>query len=503
MKDLVIGLSLLGMVSACIPAPQAKDNVEEDYCQYVNPFIGNADNGHTFPGACAPFGLIQASPESGVGSWRYCSGYNYEDNFIEGFAQTHLNGTGCPDLGDILLFPFCGDIKDNTYKSEYDKSTQKASPGYYAVTLSDYGVDAEITATAHTALHRYKFNNEGPARLLVDLQRGMVGSKDALKTHVLEAELEMPDNQTITGHNQTRAWVTRHYFYVIKFDRPYTVKEELPAEKGEKAKRLILEFDTKPGEAVQVKIAMSSVSIDGALASLQKENPAWDFDAVHQSTRDQWQALLSRAQVTGTTDEKTSFYTSMYHLMMQPNNIADIDGRYRGIDDNIHMSPTGEYYSTFSLWDTYRAVHPLYTILNPDKVDAMIQTMLDHQKIQGFLPIWALWGKENFCMIGNHAIPVIVDAYLKGFKGFDAEEAYQAVKASATVSHFNSDWETFEKYGYFPFDIIDTESVSKTLECAYDDYCVAQMAKALGKTEDYERFSKRAAFYKNLSLIHI
>ena len=220
MKDLVIGLSLLGMVSACSPAPQAKDNVEEDYCQYVNPFIGNADNGHTFPGACAPFGLIQASPESGVGSWRYCSGYNYEDNFIEGFAQTHLNGTGCPDLGDILLFPFCGDIKDNTYKSEYDKSTQKASPGYYAVTLSDYGVDAEITATAHTALHRYKFNNEGPARLLVDLQRGMVGSKDALKTHVLEAELEMPDNQTITGHNQTRAWVTRHYFYVIKFDRP-------------------------------------------------------------------------------------------------------------------------------------------------------------------------------------------------------------------------------------------------------------------------------------------
>lgn len=199
MKDLVIGLSLLGMVSACSPAPQAKDNVEEDYCQYVNPFIGNADNGHTFPGACAPFGLIQASPESGVGSWRYCSGYNYDDNFIEGFAQTHLNGTGCPDLGDILLFPFSGDIKDNTYKSEYDKSTQKASPGYYAVTLSDYGVDAEITATAHTALHRYKYNNEGPARLLVDLQRGMVGSKDALKTHVLEAELEMPDNQTITG----------------------------------------------------------------------------------------------------------------------------------------------------------------------------------------------------------------------------------------------------------------------------------------------------------------
>ena len=498
MKDLVIGLSLLGIVSACSPAPQSKDNIEEDYCQYVNPFIGNADNGHTFPGACAPFGLIQASPESGVGSWRYCSGYNYDDNFIEGFAQTHLNGTGCPDLGDILLFPFSGDIKDNTYKSEYDKSTQKAAPGYYAVTLSDYGVDAEMTATAHTALHRYTYKEEGPARLLVDLQRGMVGSTESLKTHVLEADIDMPDNRTITGHNQTREWVTRHYFYAIKFDHPYTVKEELPAEKDEKAKRLILEFDTKPGEAVQVKIAISSVGVDGALASIQKENPAWDFEAVRQATHDQWQALLARAQVTGTTDEKTSFYTSMYHLMMQPNNIADTDGRYRGLDDKIYTSPTGEYYSTFSLWDTYRAAHPLYTILNTDKVDAMIQTMLDHEKIQGFLPIWALWGKENFCMIANHAIPVVVDAYLKGFKGFDAEEAYQAVKASATTSHYNSDWETFEKYGYFPFDIIKAESVSKTLECAYDDYCVAQMAKALGKTEDYEHFSKRAGFYKNL-----
>ena len=203
------------------------------------------------------------------------------------------------------------------------------------------------------------------------------------------------------------------------------------------------------------------------------------------------------------TVAKRIFYTALYHAFMQPIMFNDCSGEYRGTDKNIYGDPGFTNYTVFSLWDTYRAAHPFYTLMVPERVDDFVNSLIEQGEVQGFLPIWALWGKENFCMIGNHAIPVIVDAYLKGFKGFDAEEAYQAVKASATVSHFNSDWETFEKYGYFPFDIIDTESVSKTLECAYDDYCVAQMAKALGKTEDYERFSKRAAFYKNLSLIHI
>lgn len=468
-----------------------------DYTQYVNPFIGNADNGHTFPGACVPFGLIQASPESGVGSWRYCSGFNYDDEFIEGFAQTHLNGTGVPDLGDILMFPFCGEVKEGTYRSTYNRATQKASPGYYAVTLTDANVNVELTATARTAFHRYTFKGHDP-HILLDLQRGLVGNKDKIKDRVLQAEISMPDSYTITGHNEVRAWVQRHYYYVIQFDKPYTVSEELPAFEGEKAKRLLLSFNTKPGETVQVKVALSTVSVDGAQTSMKKESPNWDFTTVKQAAKKQWNELLSRAHVTGTDTERINFYTSMYHLFVQPNNIADTDGKYRGIDDKIHTATIGDYYSTLSLWDTYRAAHPLYTLLTPERVDGMIQSMISHFNIQGFLPIWTLWGKENYCMIGNHAIPVIVDAYLKGFNGFNVENAYQAIRETSMKSHLNSDWKTYNNFGYYPFDIVTVESVSRTLESAYDDYCVAQMAKTLGKDGDYAYFSQRANYYKNL-----
>ncbi len=485
------------LMYAC-SSKSSPDNSVTDYCQYVNPLIGTAYNGHTFPGATVPFGFIQVSPETGNDSWTYCSGYNYDDDSIIGFAQNHLNGTGCQDLGDILMLPFSGDITNGVYRGKFKKIEETASPGYYSVRLSDFEIDAELTATQRTAHHRYTFHKDAPARILLDMQSGIVWNTKAIETHVLAAEMEMPDNQTITGHQQVRNWVTRQYYYVIRFDKPYTVKEELPAKEGNKAKRLILDFDIKPGETVQVKVAMSSVSMDGAMASMELENPAWDFETIRESARFQWNDLLSRVQVTGSNDQKMSFYTSLYHLYIQPNDIADTDGRYRGVDDNVHTTPGENYFSTLSLWDTYRAAHPLYTILMPEKVDGFVQTMLEHHKTQGFLPIWTLWGKENFCMIGNHAIPVIVDAYLKGFTEFDAEEAYQAIKTTSTVSHPGSDWETYMKYGYYPFDIIKSESVSKTLESVYDDYCVAQMAKALGKTEDFEYFTKRSNFYKNL-----
>lgn len=488
MKKLLICLSFIGLIYACTPSGME----DEDYTQYVNPFIGNADNGHTFPGACAPFGMIQASPESGIGSWRYCSGFNYDDDYIEGFAQTHLNGTGVPDLGDVFMLPFTG--HPDEYKSRYNKNTQEATAGYYKVSLTDYNVDVELTATTRTAFHRYTYNNED-AQLLIDLQRGLGGNAT---TRVLDASISMPDNYTITGHNETKAWVKRHYFYVIKFDKAYTIKEELPQAEGAKAKKMILSFDLKKGETLQVKVAISTVSVDGAIASLEKENSGWNFDAVKEATKEEWNKLLSRARITGTDDQKINFYTSMYHLLMQPNNLTDTDGKYRGANDSVYTSVNGEYYSTLSLWDTYRAAHPLYTILAPEKVNGFIQTMLDHHKAKGYLPIWTLWGKENHCMIGNHSIPVIVDAYLKGFRGFDVEDAYKAVKESSTVSHVNSNWETYDKYGYYPFDIVTVESVSRTLESAYDDYCVAQMAKALGKTADYEYFTKRAGYYKNL-----
>lgn len=469
----------------------------EDYSLYVNPLIGNADNGHTFPGACAPFGLIQVSPESGTGSWRYCSGFNYDDDFIDGFTQTHLNGTGLPDLGDVLMLPYCGNLPDSVYRSRYNKETQKASAGYYSVDLTDAHVGVELTATSRTAFHKYLFK-DGTPRILLDLQRGLVNDMERLHTHVLNANISMPDEYTIIGNNEVTEWVQRQYFYVIKFDKPYKVEEELPMQEGEKAKRLILSFDGDGETVIQAKVAMSSVSIEGALASLEKENPDWNFENVRQGTVNQWNELLSRAQVSGTEVEKINFYTSMYHLFIQPNNIADLDGKYRGADDKVYTSPTGAYYSTFSLWDTYRAAHPLYTILAPERVDGMVQSMIAHYKVKGALPIWTLWGKENYCMIGNHSIPVIVDAYLKGFRGFNVEDAYEAIKGSSVVSHLNSDWETYNKYGYYPFDIINVESISRTLESGYDDYCVSQMAKALGKADDYEYLKKRSEFYKNL-----
>ena len=284
----------------------------------------------------------------------------------------------------------------------------------------------------------------------------------------------------------------------MAFDKSYKVKEMLPAWEGEKAKRFVLSFDLKRGEALQVKIALSTVSVGGAKASLQKENPDWDFDKTKGETYQKWNTLLQRVRVEGTDKQKINFYTSLYHLYIQPNNIADTDGRYRGANDSVSTSPSGEYYSTLSLWDTYRAAHPLYTILAPERVNGMVSSMLAHHKVYGYLPIWTLWGKENYCMIGNHAIPVIVDAYLKGFDGFDKREAYKAIKESSTASHRNSDWEVYNKYGYYPFDIMTAESVSKTLESAYDDYCVAQMAKSLDEMGDFEYFMKRSRYYKNL-----
>lgn len=492
---LTAGAALLS--TSCRDKNQSLNQKENDYCSYVNPFIGNADNGHTFPGACVPFGLIQASPESGNGSWRYCSGFNFDDDSIVGFSQTHLNGTGVPDLGDIRLFPFGGDQSLKEYKSRYDKKSQTAYPGYYAVHLTDAGVKAELSATRRTAYHKYTYENGNKASLLVDLQNGLTGSTEAIKHRVIEAQSYFPDNRTITGHNEVTGWVRRHLYYAIQFDTPYEIEKELEASPAEKAKKLILRFDPD-NNIVQVKIGISTVSIDGALLALNSENPGWDIEQVKASAKKQWNDLLSRADITGSDKQKTNFYTSLYHLFIQPNNIADIDGHYRGVDDNIHQSTTKEYYSTFSLWDTYRAAHPLYTLLTPEKVDGFISTMLSHHQVQGYLPIWTLWGKENYCMIGNHAIPVIVDAYLKGFKGFNAEEAYRAIRETSLNSHKDSDWETLEKYGYLPYDIITKQSVSKTLECAYDDYCVALMAKAMGKTEDYNYFMKRSAAYKKL-----
>ncbi len=471
----------------------------DNYSKYVNPFIGTAYHGHTFPGACLPFGMIQAGPETGNASWRYCSGYNYEDDFVTGFSQTRLNGTGVPELGDILLLPLDAGQKETALSSKMDKNTEKASPGYYAVHLPDSDIRVEITATEHVAYHRYTFKKGGAARLLVDLQSGLVHRPEVLPTRVHYSHTDMPDNRTITGNQEVQEWVRRHFSYVIRFNRSYVVEKWLPMKPEEKGKRTVLRFnELKPGETLEVKVAISTVDVNGANASLVKEIPGWNFDQVRANARDKWNKIFAKVNIKGNENQKINFYTALYHLFIQPSNIADTDGRYRGPDDKIYQSPNKTYYSTLSLWDTYRAAHPLYTILAPEKVDGFVETMIRHHKVAGFLPIWTLWGKENYCMIGNHAIPVIADAYLKGFRGFDTVDAYAAVKQSATVSHFNSDWETYDRFGYYPFDIVERESVSRTLESAYDDYCIAKMAERMGKKEDVTFFTKRAGYYKNL-----
>lgn len=470
--------------------------VKEDLTKHVDPFIGTAGTGHTFPGACVPFGLIQAGPETGNLSWRYCSGYNADDDSITGFTQTHLNGTGVPDLGDIRLFPFQQFPADGIFKSPYNKKSQTASPGFYSVGIND--VNVQIAATEHTAFHQYQFNKGGKGYVLLDLQSGLMGGGQKIEYRVKNAAINFVDDKTITGYNEVKGWVGRKFFYVIQSDQPYKIKETLQAKEGEKAKRIILEFDLSRTNIVKLKVGLSVVAIDGAAASLKAESSGWDIDQLKVGAKAKWNQLLSRATISGDQAQKTNFYTSLYHLFIQPNNIADLDGRYRGADDSIATAPSKVYYSTFSLWDTYRAAHPLYTLLAPDRVDGMIQTMLIHQQVAGILPIWTLWGKENYCMVGNHAIPVIVDAYLKGFKGFDAEKAFEAIRVSSQKSHLKSDWETYNKYGYYPFDSIKTESVSRTLESAFDDHCAAQMAKALNKQEDYNYFTKRADFYRNL-----
>lgn len=488
------GFLALILVIGCTQKPA---ETTTDDAQFVNPFIGNADNGHTFPGAAMPFGLIQASPETGNNSWRYCSGYNYADTIIYGFAQDHLNGTGCSDLGDVLLLPFSGNAERTGYSSRFDKKSEKAVPGFYQVALSDLGVEVEITASYHTALHKYTFTQPN-AHILVDLQSGVCWDDHSKETHVLHADIKTEENTVISGHHRLNVWVTRDLFYVVEFDKPFKINRELPMKATEKAKRYILDFDVKPGESVMAKVALSSVSVDGAKQNMKAEIAGWDFDAVKKSAYKTWNSLLSRVQVDGTPDQKVAFYTSLYHLYLQPNNIADVDGKYRGANDSVFTSPAKQYYSTLSLWDTYRAAHPLYTILTPEKVDGFVSGMIAHFEASGILPIWTLWGKENNCMIANHSIPVIVDAYLKGFRGFDAEKAFQAIKTSLTTDHFKSSWKIYDQYGYYPFDIIKEESVSRTLECSFDDYAAAQMAKALGKTADYEFFMKRSDNYKNL-----
>lgn len=502
MKKLSVFLYTLALGSAFYSCSTAKqDTPQIDYTQYVDPFIGAADNGHTFPGACRPFGMIQTSPVTGAVGWRYCSEYMYADSIIWGFTQTHLNGTGCMDLGDILVMPFTGERHRtwDAYRSSFSKTSENATPGYYTVTLDQAKVKAELTATTHAALHRYTYEQADSASILIDLQHGPAWNEKQYHSQVNSCEVNWENDSTLTGHVNNKVWVDQDYYFVMQFSRPVIDHFELPMAEIEKGKRLVASFNIQPGEEVLMKVALSTTGVEGAKANMAAEVPEWDFEGIRTAAKADWNSYLSRIEVEGTDEEKTNFYTSFYHALIQPNEISDVDGRYRNAADSVVNATGGKFYSTFSLWDTYRAAHPFYTLMVPERVDGFINSLVDQAEVQGYLPIWGLWGKENFCMVANHGVSVVAEAYAKGFRGFDAERAFNAIKQTQTVSHpLKSNWENYMKYGYFPTDLTEAESVSSTLESVYDDYAAADMAKRMGKTEDAAYFARRADFYKNL-----
>ena len=485
----IVAAASFGMVVAC--------SAGEDYAQFVNPFIGCAYNGHTFPGAAYPSGLVQPSPDSGRPDWQHCSGYVYGDTNIYGFSQTHLSGTGVPDMGDVLLLPFTGD--DPEAVGINDKATEVATPGYYAATLSNFGVRAELTCTKRVSLHRYTLLKNAPFRLLLDLQWGNVYRQ---LTHVAEAENKVESVWTISGSSYSRAWLCRRYAFVVTFDKPFTAKRILPKKKGEKGDRYVLDFDLKPGDRLQVKVGYSTVDVEGAHRNLIAELPGWDFEATRDACRHAWNRLLSRCVMEGGTPaQRENFYTALYHLFLTPINLADVDGRYRGADDKVMTAENGVYYTHLSLWDTFRAAHPLYTILTPENADGFVRSMLGHYRALGYLPVIAYAGKETFCMIGNHSVPVMVDAFSKGLTTVPGKEIFEAIDQSLSVKHQGKrkeDWDIYDKYGYYPCDLIKGESVSRTLECGYNDWCAAWLARKTGNAERAAFYEKRARYFRNV-----
>ena len=459
--------------------------------KFVNTFIGTDGTGHTFPGPSLPFGMVQPGPDNSIEGWNHTSGYQYKDTLLLGFSQTRFSGTGIGEMGNILLLPF--NEKKINLKNRYFKNTETASVGYYSLMKKD-DVKVELTCSERVAFHKYTFP-DSKGKLLLDFQHGIQFLNDSL---VLESDIKIENPSTISGYCKTKGWVTKKYFFTINFETPFAASKELPKEKKQNAPKYILDFELPKNYILQVKIALSTVNVDGAKINLKSEIPHWDFEKVKQNAELVWNDYLNRIDIEAPQKQKEIFYTSLYHLLLQPSNIADVDGKYRGANDTISIAQNKEYYSTLSIWDIYRGAFPLLQIIAPEKIDGIISTMLLHHKAVGFLPIWTAWGQDNFCMIGNHAIPMILSAHNNGFDGFDKKEALKAMIETTTKSHINSDWQLYNQYGYYPFDKLDNEAVSRTLESGFDDYSVAQMALEMNDKENGIVFNKRANFYRNL-----
>ena len=522
------------IVSVCFAGILSAQNNAEDLTQYVNPLIGTQEMGHVFPGACVPFGMVQLSPDTDTipyavngkytGTvYRYCAGYQYNDPTIVGFSHTHFSGTGHSDLGDFLIMPTVGKLQLNPgtadkpesgYRSRFSHKTEKTVPGYYHVKLEDYKIDAELTTTEHVGFHQYTFPESDEAHIILDLTHGIYNYDGK----VLWSQVWVQNDTLVTGYRITSGWARTNYLYfAMVFSKPienygciddetlvykgfwrkFDQEHNFPEMGGRKLKTHF-DFKTKEGEKIKIKFAISAVSPDGALKNLEAEVPHFDFEKVKQEAHDKWQDELAKITIDASPEKKVTFYTSLYHTFINPVEYMDVDGQYRGIDHQIHKADGFENYTIFSLWDTYRALHPLLGLIEPKRTSDMINSMLAHydQSVLGILPVWSHFGNENWCMIGYHAVSVIADAWINGIRGFDPQHALDACISSATNKYYGNINE-YIKRGYVPYDVNATGS-SMTLEYAYDDWAIAQLAKSLGKEDIANKYEKRSQNWKKL-----
>ena len=471
----------------------------QEYLQLVDPFIGTGADGNTWPAASMPFGGVQLGPDTRLNS---CGGYASSDSIIQGFTHTHLNGVGEPEYRDVLLVPFIGKTYLNPkepgkpgYGSAFDHQHEKASPGYYSVLLKDFYIQAEMTTTLRAGFHKYTFPQSDSAKILVDLSYPF-GAEVLNIKKISDTEIE--------GLRRSHGWAWDQYVYfVARFSKPFTsleiavndaVQNGINEAEGKNIKA-VLNFQTKTNEAILVKVGISAVSAEGACKNLDAEIPDWDFDGVKKDAEVAWAKELSKVEIEGGTEaQRKNFYTAMYHAHLRPCTFSDVDGRYRGVDHQIHQSKT-THYTVFSLWDTYRALHPFFTITDQQRTTDFVNSLLQMYDDGGRLPMWPLAGNYTDDMLGYHSIPVIADAYQKGIRGYDTEKAFTAMKACAEMDRLGLKY--YKQIGFLPFDR-QGESVSKTLEYCYDDWCIAQVAKALGKQADYDEFHQRAHYWENV-----
>ena len=506
LSELSFGILLLFSFSACVS--QQPDAETECYAtEYVNPFIGTDFTGNTYPGAQAPFGMVQLSPDNGLPGWDRISGYFYPDSTIAGFSHTHLSGTGAGDLYDISFMPVTLPYKEADaplgIHSLFSHDEETASAGYYQVRLKDYNINVELTATERCGIQRYTFP-EADAAIFLNLRKAMNWD------FTNDTRIEVVDSVTIQGYRFSDGWARdQHIYFRTRFSKPFASVQLDTATVIKDGKRIgssaIARFDfhTSAGEQILVTTAISGVSMEGAARNLAAEAPADDFDKYLAVTRKNWNEQLSKVEIkSNDIDEKVKFYTALYHSMLAPTIYSDMDGAYYGPDKQVHQADGWTNYSTFSLWDTYRAAHPLYTYIEPQRVNDMVKSFLAFSKQNGRLPVWNFYGSETDMMIGYHAVPVIVDAYLKGIGDFDPKKALAACVATANIDEYRGIG-LYKKYGYVPYDVTDQYnsenwSLSKTLEYAYDDYCIARMAEKLGEKQIADEFDKRSLNYKNV-----